>query len=114
MEFSIEFVSRTAPISSALYLIVLVEFKELKTQLQELLDKGFILPSVLPLGVLILFVKKNDWFIHLCINYPQLNEVTIDEKRRQNVICTIVERRKKELLLYVSPSIWHFNANCDW
>ena len=50
VEFTIELVSRTTPISKAPYPIAPLELKELKTQLQEMLDRGFIRPSVSPWG----------------------------------------------------------------
>lgn len=54
--------------------------KELKIQLQELLDKGFIRLSVSTWGALVLFVKKKDGLLCLCIDYIELNEVTIKNK----------------------------------
>ncbi|XP_070007443.1 uncharacterized protein [Nicotiana sylvestris] len=56
------------------------ELKELKEQLQELLDKGFIRPSVLPWGAAFLFVKKTDGTIRMYIDYRQLNKFTIKNK----------------------------------
>ena len=56
------------------------ELKELKTQLQELLDKGFIRPSVSPWGALVLFVKKKDGTLWMCIDYRQINKVTVKNK----------------------------------
>ena len=56
------------------------KLKELKTQLQELLDKGFIRPSVSPWGALVLFVKKKDGTLRMCINYRQINKVTVKNK----------------------------------
>ena len=58
LEFSIELLSRTAHISKASYRMALTEMKELKVRLQELLDLGFIRPSVSPWGASVLFVKK--------------------------------------------------------
>ena len=54
-----------------------VELQELKVQLQELLDKGFIRPSTSPWGAPILFTKKKDRTFRLCIDYGQLNRVMI-------------------------------------
>ena len=52
----------------------------MKTQIQELLDKGFIRSSVSPYGVLVLFVKKNDGTFQMCIDYRELNKITIKNK----------------------------------
>ncbi|XP_075489521.1 uncharacterized protein LOC142528364 [Primulina tabacum] len=60
MEFVIDLIPGTTPISKAPYRMAPTEMKELKNQLQELLDKGFIRPSSSPWGVLVLFVKKKD------------------------------------------------------
>ncbi|KAL0349651.1 UNVERIFIED_CONTAM: Retrovirus-related Pol polyprotein from transposon.6 [Sesamum radiatum] len=57
-----------------------LELKELKTQLEELLDKGFIRPSISPWGAPVLFIKKKDGSIRLCIDYRQLNRITIKNK----------------------------------
>lgn len=57
-----------------------MESKELKVQLQELFDKGFIRPSASPWGVPVLFVKKKDGSLRLCIDYRQLNQVIIKNK----------------------------------
>ncbi len=72
--------SGTALISIAPYKMAPTELKELKVQLQELLDKGFIRPSVLPWGAPVLFVKKKDGTLWLCIDYRQLNKVTVKNK----------------------------------
>ncbi|PKI60871.1 hypothetical protein CRG98_018744 [Punica granatum] len=56
------------------------ELKELKVQLQELLENGFIRPSVSPWSAPVLFVKKKDGLLRLCIDYRQLNRVTVRNK----------------------------------
>jgi hypothetical protein len=80
IDFSIELVPGTAPISRAPYRMAATELVELKKQLAELLDKGFIRPSVSPWGAPVLFVKKKDGSLRLCIDYRQLNQVTIKNK----------------------------------
>ena len=80
MEFTIDLALGIAPISKAPYRMAPLELKELKIQLQELLDKGFIRPSVSPWGAPILFVKKNDGSMRLCIDYKELNKVTVRNK----------------------------------
>ncbi|KAL0554251.1 hypothetical protein IC582_008168 [Cucumis melo] len=80
IEFTIELLLGTAPISQAPYRMAPNELKELKMQLQELVDKGYIRPSVSPWGAPVLFVKKKDGTLRLCIDYRQLNKVTIRNK----------------------------------
>ncbi|KAA0025885.1 ty3-gypsy retrotransposon protein [Cucumis melo var. makuwa] len=80
IDFAIELEPGTAPISRAPYRMALAELKELKVQLQELLDKGFIRLSVSPWGAPVLFVKKKDGSMRLCIDYRELNKVTIKNR----------------------------------
>ncbi|CAA3011864.1 DNA RNA polymerases superfamily [Olea europaea subsp. europaea] len=80
IEFCIDLVPGTAPISQVPYRMAPKELKELKVQLQDLVDKGFIRPSVSPWGAPVLFVKKKDGTMRLCIDYRQLNKMTIRNK----------------------------------
>ena len=67
----------TEPISIPPYRMAPAELRELKAQLEELLSKGFIWPSISPWGAPVLFVKKKDESLRLCIDYRKLNKVTI-------------------------------------
>ena len=80
VEFTVDIMSGTQPISKAPYRMDPAELKELKLQLQELLDKGFIRPSTSPWGAPVLFVKKKDGTLRLCIDNRELNKVTIKNK----------------------------------
>ncbi|TYK27113.1 hypothetical protein E5676_scaffold478G00020 [Cucumis melo var. makuwa] len=80
VDFDIELELGTVPISRAPYRMAPAEMKELKVQLQELLDKGFIRPSMSPWGAPVLFVKKKDGLMRLCIDYRELNKVTIKNR----------------------------------
>ena len=80
IDFTIDLVPGTAPISKAPYRMAPAEMGELKEQLQDLLDKGYIRPSASPWGAPVLFVKKKDGGLRLCIDYRELNKVTIKNK----------------------------------
>ncbi|XP_073294469.1 uncharacterized protein [Primulina huaijiensis] len=86
--FGIELVPGTAPISRAPYCLALSEMRELKQQLEDLLDRGLYSPSVLPWGAPVLFVKNKDGSMRLCIDYRQLNRVTIKNKYSYLVLMT--------------------------
>ena len=77
MDFAIELVPGATPISKAPYMMAPTELKELKEQLQELLDKGSIHTSVSLWGASVLFVRKKDGTLWMCINYRQINHVMI-------------------------------------
>ena len=79
-DFFIEVFPGTDPISVSPYRMAPLELKELKTQLDELLGKGFIRPSTSPWGAPVLFVKKKDGTLRLCIDYRKLNRVTVKNK----------------------------------
>jgi hypothetical protein len=77
IEFSIELLPETAPISKRAYRVDVKDLIELKKQLEELLEKGFIHPSSSPWGAPVLFVNKKDGSRIMCLDYRSLNEVTI-------------------------------------
>ena len=77
MEFIIDLIPKTEPISIPPYRMAPTELRELKAQLEEFLSKGFIRPSISPWGTPVLFVKKKYGSLRLCIDYMQLNRVTI-------------------------------------
>ena len=77
VEFTIDLIPGTEPISIPPYRMAPEELKEMKAQLKELLNKGFIRPSTSLWGALVLLVKKKDGSLRLCIDYRQLNWATI-------------------------------------
>ena len=80
IDFCIDQEPGTPPISIPPYRMAPAELRELKAQLQELLGKGFIRPSASPWGAPVLFVKKKDGSFRMCIDYRQLNKVTVKNK----------------------------------
>ena len=80
IDFTIDLVLGAAPVSKTPYMMSTPEMLELKMQLQELLEKGYVRPSVSPWGALVLFVKKKDGTLRLCIDYIQLNKVIVKNK----------------------------------
>ncbi|KAM0037110.1 putative nucleotidyltransferase, Ribonuclease H [Helianthus debilis subsp. tardiflorus] len=80
VEFHIDLVPGAAPVAKAPYRLAPSEMQELSTQLQELLDKGFIRPSFSPWGAPVLFVKKKDGSFRMCIDYRELNKLTVKNR----------------------------------
>ncbi|GKC34129.1 putative reverse transcriptase domain-containing protein [Tanacetum coccineum] len=80
VEFQIDLVPGAAPVARAPYRLALVEMQELSTQLQELSDRGFIRPSSSPWGAPVLFVKKKDGSFRICIDYRDLNKLTVKNR----------------------------------
>jgi hypothetical protein len=80
IKVSIETILGISHIIQSPYRMAPMELAALKVQLQELLNKGFIRPSNSPWGAPVLFVKKKDDTLHLCIDYRQLNKVTVKNK----------------------------------
>jgi len=80
VEFAIDLVTGSSHISIVPYRMSALELGELKKQLEKLLEKHFIRSSVSPWGALLLLVKKNDGSMRLCVDYRQLNKVTIKNR----------------------------------
>ncbi|GJV24488.1 retrotransposon protein, putative, ty3-gypsy subclass [Tanacetum coccineum] len=80
VEFQIDLVPGAAPVARAPYRLAPSELQELSTQLQELSDKGFIRPSSSPWGAPVLFVKKKDGSFWMCIDYRELNKLTVKNR----------------------------------
>ncbi|GJR25863.1 putative reverse transcriptase domain-containing protein [Tanacetum coccineum] len=77
IEFQIELIPRTTPVAKSPYRLTPSELEELSGQLKELQDKGFIRPSSSPWGAPVLFVKKKDGSFRMCIDYRELNKLTV-------------------------------------
>ena len=80
VDFGIELHPSTSLISMTPHRMAPVELQELRVQLQELLDKGFIRLSISPWGAPVLFAKKKDKTLRMCIDYRQLNRVMIKNR----------------------------------
>ncbi|KAI3681175.1 hypothetical protein L6452_35960 [Arctium lappa] len=80
VEFRIDLVPGAAPIARAPYRLAPSKMQEMMAQLQEHLGKGFIRPSSSPWGALVLFVKKKDGTMRMCIDYRELNKATVKNK----------------------------------
>ncbi|GJW29320.1 putative reverse transcriptase domain-containing protein [Tanacetum coccineum] len=117
VEFQIDLIPGAAPVARAPYRLAPSEMKELSEQLQELSDKGFIRPSSSPWGAPVLFVKKKDGSFRMCIDYRELNKLTVknryplpriddlfdqlqdlDEREHEEHLKAILELLKKEKL----------------
>ncbi|GKB99171.1 putative reverse transcriptase domain-containing protein, partial [Tanacetum coccineum] len=80
VEFRIDLVLDAAPVARAPYQLAPAEMQELSTQLQELSNRGFIRPSSSPWGAPVLFVKKKDGSFRMCIDYRELNKLTVKNR----------------------------------
>jgi hypothetical protein len=96
IDFSINLMPGAASVLKAPYRMSTPELKELQLQLEEILKKGYIHPSVSPWGALVLFVKKKDGTLRLCIDFRQLNKVTVKNKYPLSRIDDLFEQLKGE------------------
>ena len=105
VDFTIELHPGKSPNSMTPHRMAPSELQELKVQLQELLDRGFIRPNTSPWGALVLFAKKKNKTLQLCIDYRQLNRVTIKNRypfpRTVLVICSSPMAYTLSLYVYI-------------
>ncbi|GKE03591.1 putative reverse transcriptase domain-containing protein, partial [Tanacetum coccineum] len=80
VEFQIDLIPGATLVARAPYRLAPSEMQELSNQLQELADRGFIRPSTSPLGAPVLFVKKKDGYFRMCIDYRELNKLTVKNR----------------------------------
>ncbi|GJS31560.1 putative reverse transcriptase domain-containing protein [Tanacetum coccineum] len=80
VEFQIDLIPGAAPVAQAPYRLAPSEMQELSNQLQELADRGFIRPSTSPWGAPVLFVKNKDGSFRTCIDYQELNKLTVKNR----------------------------------
>nr|GEV15766.1 reverse transcriptase domain-containing protein [Tanacetum cinerariifolium] len=96
IEFQIDLVARAAPVACAQYGLAPSEMKELLVQLQELLEKGFIRLSSSPWGAPVLFVKKKDGSFRMCIDYHELNKMTVKNRNPLSRIDDLFDQLQEE------------------
>ncbi|GJX49423.1 putative reverse transcriptase domain-containing protein [Tanacetum coccineum] len=108
VEFQIDLVPSAAPVARAPYRLAPSEMQELSTQLQELSDKGFIRSSSSPWGALVLLVRKKDGSFWMCIDYHELNKLTVKNQYPLPRIGTWLSRCKiKRLLRSFDFEVWY-------
>jgi hypothetical protein len=109
IDFFINLMSGEALVSKAPYRMSTPELKELQLQLEELLKKGYIFPSVSPWGAPVLFVKKKDGTLRMCIDFRQLKKVTIKNKYPLSRIDDLFDQLKgaKIFLKIDLKSVYH-------
>nr|GEZ00464.1 reverse transcriptase domain-containing protein [Tanacetum cinerariifolium] len=92
LEFQIDLIPAAAPVARAPYRLAPSKMKKLSEQLQELSDKGFIRPSSSPWGASVLFVKKKDGSFRMCIDYRELNKLTVKNRYPLSQIDDLFDR----------------------
>ena len=94
LDFTIELKLGAEPISKTLYRMTALELCELQMKLKELLDSGLIRPNVSPWGALLIFVKKKDGSLRLCIYYRELNHATVKNRYPMPQIDNLFDKMK--------------------
>nr|GEZ03212.1 putative reverse transcriptase domain-containing protein [Tanacetum cinerariifolium] len=102
VEFKIELIPGAAPVAPTLYRLAPSELKELSDQLKELSKKGFIRPSSSPWRAPVLFLKKKDGSFHMCIDYRELNKLTV-KNREEDILITAFRTRYGHFEFQVMP-----------
>nr|GEX95603.1 hypothetical protein [Tanacetum cinerariifolium] len=100
VEFQIDLIPGAALVARASYQLALSKMKELSKQLQELSKKGFIRPSSSPWGALVLFVKKKDGSFRMCIDYHELNKLTVKNHYPLPRIDDLFDNFKGQVMLF--------------
>jgi hypothetical protein len=85
------------PVSKTPYRMSTPKLKELQLQLEEILKKGYICPSVSPWGAPVLFMKNKDGTLRLCINFRQLNKVIVKNKYPLSRIDDLFDQKDAEI-----------------
>ncbi|GKE92602.1 putative reverse transcriptase domain-containing protein, partial [Tanacetum coccineum] len=115
VEFHIDLVPSAAHVAQAPYRLAPSEMKELSDQLQELSDKGFIRPSSSPWGAPVLFFKKKDGSFRMCIDYQELNKLTVKNRYplpRIDDLFDQLQRSSVYLKIDLSYAIWFDERTC--
>nr|GEV27584.1 hypothetical protein [Tanacetum cinerariifolium] len=110
VEFQIDLVPGATLVARAPYRLAPSEMKELADQLQEFSDKGFIRPISLPWGAPVLFVKKKDGSFWMCIDYRELNKLTV-KNRKANIVVDALRRKEWSRPLRVRALVMTMGLN---
>ncbi|GJX22396.1 hypothetical protein Tco_0226841 [Tanacetum coccineum] len=107
VEFRIDLIPGAMPVAKSPYRLAPTEMQELSNQLKELQDKGFIRPRSSPWGAPVFFIKKKDGSFHICIDYRELNKLTIKNRYPLPRINDLFDQLQgSRYFLKNKPSIW--------
>ncbi|GKF44712.1 hypothetical protein Tco_0131264, partial [Tanacetum coccineum] len=115
VEFQIDLIPSDAPVARAPYRLAPSEMKELSEQLKELSNKGFIRTSSSPWGASVLFVKKKAGSFRMCIDYRELNKLTVKNRYllpRINDLFDQLQRSSVYSKIDLSYAIWFDKRTC--